>query len=65
MRSDRRAFELPGYDGWKIGDEPVVSPPCRCDRPTYLCDELGTRCVKCGRRPPLRIDLEDMRIRQL
>lgn len=65
MRGDRRAFELPGYDGWRIGEEPIVSPPCECDRPAYLRDEVGTRCVLCGRRPPLRIDLEAMRIRLL
>jgi hypothetical protein len=65
VRRERRAFENPDYDGWRIGIEPIVSPPCRCDRPHYLRDEVGTRCVLCGRRPPLRIDLEAMRIKQL
>jgi hypothetical protein len=43
-------------------DRPTVAPPCRCKRPLYLG---GEQCWKCGRRRPLRIDLDAMRIRQL
>jgi hypothetical protein len=46
----RRAFESADYDGWRIGLKPIISPPCRCERPAWWRDELGTRCVKCGRR---------------
>jgi hypothetical protein len=45
-----RAFESADYDGWMIGVAPVVSRPCACEAPAWWRDELGTRCVKCGRR---------------
>jgi hypothetical protein len=47
----RHAFESPDYEGWWIGEKPIVSAPCRCDRPTYVRDvALGIQCAKCGRR---------------
>jgi hypothetical protein len=46
----RRAFESADYDGWRVALRPFVAAPCRCDRPIWWRDELGTRCAKCGRR---------------
>ena len=48
-------------ESWRIGDRPMVASPCRCATPVWERDEvgedayqLGTRCVKCGRRAPVR-----------
>jgi hypothetical protein len=41
-------------DHWRIGQVPVIAAPCRCASPAHVCDELGTRCMKCGRRPRSR-----------
>jgi hypothetical protein len=57
MRQEQRKrleqLQAAGYDGWRAAVAPFPSPPCRCDRPVWWRDELGTRCVKCGRRRPL------------
>ncbi len=42
----------PRSEKWRIGGVPMIASPCRCGTPAYLLDELETRCVKCGRRPP-------------
>jgi hypothetical protein len=43
-------------------ETPTVAAPCRCRRPLYLGGEV---CLMCGRRRPLKIDLDAMRIRRL
>jgi hypothetical protein len=56
----------PSFRGWRIGAKPVLSQPCRCETPIAYRDELlGLRCAKCGRRRPLRVELDAFRIRQL
>jgi len=51
---------------WRIGEHPIVAAPCRCEQTVYTRDENGdVRCVLCGRRHPLRVELEDLHIRQL
>jgi hypothetical protein len=56
----------PSTHGWRIGERPIVPPPCRCETPIPYRDEvLGIRCAKCGRRRPLRVEVEDFRIEQL
>jgi hypothetical protein len=52
----RRAFESADYGGWRIGLRPIVSPPCRCERPVWWRDEFGIRCAKCGQRRRSRGD---------
>jgi hypothetical protein len=41
----RRAFESADYDGWRIGLKPIISPPCRCERPAWRRDELVREVV--------------------
>jgi hypothetical protein len=39
-----------------VAGRPTLAQACRCDRPLYLVTEdADRRCVRCGRRPPLRM----------
>jgi len=44
----------PAYAWWSIGLRPIIAAPCPCESAFWWRDEDGCRCVKCGRRPPIR-----------